>query len=101
MKKLFAWLAVLQVACLSFLWIPTAKTSQNDEAEIRQLLDRWAKAVRTKDLPAVMSIYEPGEGLIAYDIVPPLQDSGFNAYKKDDQEFFEQFQGGNDIEYRA
>ena len=77
------------------------KTSQNDEAEIRQLLDRWAKAVRTKDLPAVMSIYEPGEGLIAYDIVPPLQDSGFNAYKKDDQEFFDQFHGGNDIEYRA
>jgi hypothetical protein len=50
MKKLFA-LAVLQVACLSLLWMPTAKTSQNDEAEIRQLLDRWAKAVRTKDLP--------------------------------------------------
>jgi hypothetical protein len=48
-----------------------------------------------------MSIYEPGEGLIAYDIVPPLQDSGFDAYKKDYQEFFEQFQGGNDIEYRA
>jgi hypothetical protein len=72
MKKLFA-LAVLQVACLSLLWVPTAKRSQNDEAEIRQLLDRWAKAVRSKDLPAVMSIYEPGEGPIAYDIVPPLQ----------------------------
>ena len=43
MKKLFA-MAVLQVACLSVLWMPTARTSQNDEAEIRQLLDRWSKA---------------------------------------------------------
>ena len=39
------------------------KTSQNDEAEIRQLLDRWAKAVRTKDLPAVMSIYSRAKAL--------------------------------------
>jgi hypothetical protein len=55
MKEFFA-LPGLEVACLSLLWMPMAKTSQNDEAEIRQLLDRWAKAVRTKDLPAVMSI---------------------------------------------
>jgi hypothetical protein len=34
MKKPFAWLAVRQVAWLSFLWMPTAKTSQNDEAEM-------------------------------------------------------------------
>ena len=100
MKKLFA-MAVLQVACLSVLWMPTARTSQNDEAEIRQLLDRWAKAALTKDLSAIMSIYEPGDGLIAYDIVPPLQYSGFDAYKKDYQEFLDQFQGGIDIEYRG
>src|ERR1700736_6152329 len=98
MKKLFA-MAVLQVACLSVLWMPTARTSQNDEAEIRQLLDRWAKAALTKDLSAIMSIYEPGDGLIAYDIVPPLQYTGFDAYKKDYQEFLDQFQGPIDVEY--
>ena len=48
-----------------------------------------------------MSIYEPGEGLIAYDIVPPLQYSGFDAYKKDYQQFLDQFQGGLDVEYRG
>jgi hypothetical protein len=42
-KNLFA-MAVLKVACLSVLWMPTARTPQNDEAEIRQLLDRRAKA---------------------------------------------------------
>jgi len=100
-RKLFA-LAGCTAGCMALIFMDAnGKASQNDEAEIRQLLDRWAKAVRTKDLPAVMSIYEPGESLIAYDIVPPLQDSGFNAYKKDDQEFFDQFHGGNDIEYRA
>ena len=43
-----------------------------------------------------MSIYEPGDGLIADAIVPPLQ-----YYKKDYQEFLDQFQGGIDIEYRG
>jgi ketosteroid isomerase-like protein len=32
--------------------------------------------------------------------VPPLQYTGFEAYKKDYQEFLEQFQGAIDIEYR-
>jgi uncharacterized protein (TIGR02246 family) len=86
---------------LTFYGCQQRRRLRNDEAEIRQLLDRWAKAVRTKDLPAVMSIYEPGEGLIAYDTVPPLPYSGFDAYKKDYQEFFDQFQGGIEIEYRA
>jgi hypothetical protein len=30
-----------------------------------------------------MSMYEPAQALVAYDIVPPLQDTGFDAYKKD------------------
>jgi ketosteroid isomerase-like protein len=47
-----------------------------------------------------MSIYEPGDALVSYDIVPPLQYSGFEAYKKDYQEFLDQFQGAVDIEYR-
>jgi len=30
-----------------------ARTAANDEAEIRQLLDRWGKAFRAKDINAV------------------------------------------------
>jgi ketosteroid isomerase-like protein len=78
---------VLTLACASILWIPKARTAANDEAEVRQLLDRWAKAFHARDLNGIMSIYEPGDALVSYDIVPPLQYTGFEAYKKDYQEF--------------
>lgn len=99
MKKFIA-ISALGLACVSLLWMPMARTADNDKAEIRQLLDRWAKAFRARDLKGIMSIYEPGQALVAYDIVAPLQYTGFDAYKKDYQEFLDQFQGGIDIEYR-
>lgn len=99
MKK-FTGIFVLSIVCISLLWIPGARTAANDEAEIRQLLDRWAKAAKAKDLAGIMANYEPGTALVAYDIVAPLQYTGFDAYKKDYQEFLDQFQSGIDVEYR-
>jgi uncharacterized protein (TIGR02246 family) len=96
----FVPLFALILACASIPWIPKARTAANDEAEIRQLLDHWAKAFHAKDLNGIMSIYEPGGALVSYDLVPPLQYAGFEAYKKDYQEFLDQFQGPVDIEYR-
>src|ERR1700720_1725060 len=98
MKKLVA-LSVLMLVCASFLWIPRARTAAKDEAEIRQLLDRWAKAFHARDLDGIMSIYEPGDALVAYDIVAPLQYTGFKAYKKDYQEFLDQFEGPVEVTY--
>ena len=99
MKKFLKY-SVLTIACFLFLEMPKARTEANNEAEVRQLLDRWAKAFHAKDLNGIMSIYEPGQALVSYDIVPPLQYTGFEAYKKDYQEFLDQFQGAIDIEYR-
>jgi uncharacterized protein (TIGR02246 family) len=98
MKKLVA-LSVPMLVCASFLWIPKARTAGKDETEIRQLLDRWAKAFHARDLDGIMSIYEPGEALVAYDLVAPLQYTGFKAYKKDYQEFLDQFEGPIDVSY--
>jgi uncharacterized protein (TIGR02246 family) len=98
MKK-FIGVSLLTLAGVCFLWAPKARTAANDEAEIRQMLDRWAKAFRAKDVNGVMSIYEPGDALVAYDVVPPLQYNGFEAYRKDYQEFFDQFQGPIGVEY--
>ena len=98
MKKFVAF-SVLAVACVLLVWMPKARTSANDKAEIQQLLDRWAKAFRARDLNGIMSIYEPGETLVAFDVVPPLQYVGFETYKKDYQEFLDQFQGAIDVEY--
>jgi uncharacterized protein (TIGR02246 family) len=99
MKKLVPFF-LLTLACVAFLLIPKARTAANNEAEIRKVLDQWAKAFHARDLNGIMSIYEPGDALVSYDIVPPLQYSGYEAYKKDYQEFLDQFQGPVDIEYR-
>jgi len=99
MKKFLKY-SVLTIACFLFLEMPKARTEANNEAEVRQLLDRWAKAFHAKDLNGIMSIYEPGQALVSYDIIPPLQYTGFEAYKKDYREFLDQFQGPIDIEYR-
>jgi uncharacterized protein (TIGR02246 family) len=98
MRKLLA-LSALTLACVFLLWMPKARTAANDEAEIRQLLDRWAKAFRAKDVNAIMSIYEPGQALVAYDVAP-LQYRGWDAYKKDYQDFLAQYQGAIDVEFR-
>jgi len=96
MKKL-AMLAVVALACVSLLGMPKTRAT-NDEAKIRQLLDRWAKAFRAHDIDAIMSMYAPG--VVAYDIVPPLQYVGADAYRKDYEEFLAQYDGPIDVEYR-
>lgn len=99
MKNFLAF-SVLGLAAALLLWVPNARTAANDEAEIRQLLDRWTKAFRARDINGIMSIYETGPGLVAFDIVAPLQFVGTDAYKKDYQEFLDQYQGPIDVEYR-
>jgi uncharacterized protein (TIGR02246 family) len=71
----------------------------NDEVEIRQLLDGWAKAFRVHDITAIMSMYAPE--VVAYDIVPRLQYIGKDAYRKDYEEFLAQYDGPIDVEYRG
>ena len=67
--------------------------SADSAKEVHQLLDQWAKAFEAKDVDGVMAMYAPGAALTAYDIVPPLQYKGFDAYKKDYADFFAQFDG--------
>ncbi len=99
MRRFVPFFALTLVSA-TILCIPKAGTAANSEAEIRQLLDRWAKAFHARDLNGIMSIYESGDALVSYDIVPPLQYTGSEAYKKDYQEFLDQFQSPVDIEYR-
>ena len=73
---------------------------KNNQAKIRELYDRWARAFRAKDINTIMSLYAPGDALVAYDIVPPLQYKGQDAYRKDYEEFLAQYDGQIDIEYR-
>ena len=100
---------LLSIAALLLLtteaWNQTVRdahttTTSTNEAEIRALLDRWANAFEARDIDAIMSNYAPGDAVIAYDIAPPLQYKGKEAYRKDYQEFLAQYDGPIHVEYR-
>jgi len=68
--------------------------ANEDEARLRALEDRYAKAVNAKDLDAIMQVYAPdGEDLHVFDLVPPRQYVGTTAYRKLWQEFIATFPG--------
>jgi uncharacterized protein (TIGR02246 family) len=51
-----------------------------DEANIRQQIDKWLKALRALDLEGVMSLYAPD--IVSFDLVPPLRHVGAKAKEK-------------------
>jgi uncharacterized protein (TIGR02246 family) len=80
-------------------WHP-AHAGSPEEAEIRALIDRWTEAAQGKNVDGVMSIYQPGQSLVAYDLVPPLQYKGWDAYRADYETFFGQYDGPIRFEFR-
>jgi uncharacterized protein (TIGR02246 family) len=79
---------------------PGGTTASSDEAEIRALYDRWAKVFEAHDIEGIMSFYAPGDTVIAYDVAPPLQYKGKDAYRKDYVEFLAQHDGPIRVEFR-
>ena len=64
---------------------------QNDEAEIKRVIEGCVEAFRAKDLDGVMSIYAPE--IVTFDVVPPLQYVGVDAMRKRWEEAFSKFSG--------
>ena len=75
-------------------------SAADSTAQINQVLAHWQKAFEAKDVNGVMAIYAPGNALTAYDVVPPLQYEGADAYRKDYEDFFSQFNGPLHVELR-
>lgn len=75
-------------------------SANSNESEIKALYDNWAKAFEAHDIEGIMAVYAPGDKLIAYDVVPPLQFKGKDAYRKDYLEFLAQYDGPIHVEYR-
>jgi uncharacterized protein (TIGR02246 family) len=69
----------------------TENNKATDEAQIRDRLESWAKAVRAKDLEGVMSNYAPDN--LLFDLAPPLQYRGADACRRNWAEWFPTFQG--------
>lgn len=58
----------------------------NDEAEIRALIERWAKAVHAGDLDSVLA--DHAEDLVMFDVPPPNEVRGKAAYRDTWPPFF-------------
>ena len=52
----------------------TKSRAATDEAQIRQQIESWTRALRAKDLNELMSHY--AQDILVYDLAPPLQYKG-------------------------
>ena len=79
---------------------PYTTTNNGDEATIRALYDRWPKVLEAHDIEGIMANYAPGDAVVAYDVVAPLQYKGKDTYRKDYLEFLAQYDGPIQLEFR-
>jgi len=57
-----------------------------DEAAIRGLVEDWASSVRRRDLSGILRNHSPS--IVMFDVPPPLQSKGIEAYRKTWGTFF-------------
>jgi uncharacterized protein (TIGR02246 family) len=74
-----------------------AENQLNSEAEIRELIDRFANAFRAKDVDGIISFFAPE--IVSFDILPPLAAVGADTFVKHWKEFFESHQGPIHVEF--
>lgn len=70
----------------------------DSRGEVRKVLDIWAEAVQTKDVDRVMSLYTRDNRL--FDIIPPIEHRGHDAYRKLWDMCFPSFRGPMNCEFR-
>lgn len=70
-----------------------ALADSSDNAQIKAIYDQFPASVSAKDVNAIMKFYAPGKELLVFDVVPPRQYAGWDAYKKDWQDFLAAYKG--------
>ena len=63
-----------------------SQKNATDRTAIRNLVEKWAGAVRRKDLKGILANHSPD--ILMFDVPPPLQSKGIRAYKKTWDLFF-------------
>ena len=61
-----------------------------NEADIRRLIERVVEAICAKDLNGVMAVFSPD--VVSFDLGPPLQHGGGDAFRTRWQELFDAYQ---------
>jgi ketosteroid isomerase-like protein len=62
------------------------RQAMNDEAELRELIARWSKAVRDENFDAIRADHDPD--ILMFDVPPPFLSRGLDAYMATWQTFF-------------
>ena len=75
--------AGIGIATLAGMLASAAVVRADDKADITALENRVAAGIQAKDADAVMANYIPGDSLVVFDLIPPRQYTGADAYKKD------------------
>jgi ketosteroid isomerase-like protein len=71
----------------------TAQATPSDDAQIRALESRFAASFNAKDVNSIMKAYVPDNRLVVFDVVPPRQYVGAEAYRKDWEGFLSGLKG--------
>ncbi len=59
------------------------------EAQVRELIENWAGAVRAQDLDGILKHHAPE--IVMFDVPPPVQSKGIDAYRKTWDVFYRWF----------
>jgi ketosteroid isomerase-like protein len=87
MRKTFIAAGLVATAFSSLLAFAGVARA-DDKADITALEKRIGAGIEAKDADAVMANYIPGDSLVVFDLIPPRQYTGAEAYKKDWAEVF-------------
>jgi ketosteroid isomerase-like protein len=55
-------------------------TQTENETQIRNLIENWAKAVRQQNIDAILAFHS--DNFVMYDVPEPLQSVGLESYRK-------------------
>jgi ketosteroid isomerase-like protein len=68
-------------------------TNAQDVADLKALENQFMIAFRAKDVDAIMRLCVPDDSLLVFDVHPPRQYKGPQAYREDWEELFNRFSG--------
>jgi ketosteroid isomerase-like protein len=63
------------------------QNKMNNEQQIRTLVEKWAAVVRNRNIDFILAHHS--EDIVLYDVPPPFQSAGIEAYRKTWELFFE------------
>jgi uncharacterized protein (TIGR02246 family) len=78
--------------------MPTEDSKANNEAQVREVIESWAKAVSAKDVEGATVCFAPD--VLTLDLAPPLQHAGREVIRKGLEDWFPTWDGPIGLETR-